>query len=251
MDASKHRVGHRAWAWACGPGPGVDGYRLRRWFAALLVWLALLTAGASVSFARYEQGEPAAQHLWLVSLALFYLSLCCIFFPAPTAWIVMLLASNDVALLHSVPLRVLVVSCLCGFATAIANLNEYHLITFLLRYGWVGRVRETRAYHVAARWFGSAPFLVVVAVGFLPLPVDVVRWLAITFRYARWRFSLAYFIGRTPRYAVLAMSTVWFNLGWWEILLVQIGLVVLAGAKVLHAYLRQRARGAEPVAAPS
>ncbi|MFH0980562.1 MAG: hypothetical protein V2A79_03370 [Planctomycetota bacterium] len=233
-------------ALARGPaaGPHTDPYHLRRWFLFFLVWLGLLTMTARMSFARYEAGHPEAQPVWLVSIALFYLSLCCVFFPAPTAWIVMLLASNDVALIDSVSLRVLVVSGLCGFATAMANLNEYHLITFALRYGRVARIRQNRAYQVTARWFGAAPFLVLVAIGFLPLPVDVVRWLAITCRYSRWRFFLAYVIGRAPRYGLFATSAVWFDLRWWEILIVQAALVLLAGTKVLHTLLRKRSRGA-------
>jgi len=229
---------------ARGPAAGTetDGFRLRRWFACFLAWLGLLTVVALVSFARHERGEVGAQNVWLVSIALFFLSICCVFFPAPTAWIVMLLASDEVALLESVSLRVVVVSCACSVATAMANLNEYHLLTFLLRYGRVARVRQTRAYRIAARWFSTAPFVVIAVVGFLPIPVDVVRWLAIAHRYSRWRFFVAYFVGRSLRYGLLAVSTVWFVLGWSEIAIIQVALVLLAGAKMLHGFLRNRRR---------
>jgi membrane protein YqaA with SNARE-associated domain len=238
---------HRALRWvgrlAGGPAVGAhtDPYRLRRWFAFFIVWLAALTIIAVTAFGRYERGHPHAQGVWLVGIAMFYLSLCCLFFPAPTAWIVMLLASNQVQLLESVPARVLTVSCLCGLATAMANLNEYHVVTFILRYGWVARVRRTRVYRVTARWFSAAPFLVIVTVGFLPIPVDVVRWLAITYRYSRWRFFVAYFLGRSPRYAIFAISVVWLDLIWWQILVVQAALVLAAVGKVVHTLLQRRA----------
>ena len=228
---------------ARGPtaGADTDGYHLRRWFAVFLLWLGGLALTGLAAFTRYEAGVVEAQGVWLVSIVLFYLSICCVFFPAPSAWIVMLLASNEVALIEFVPLRVLVVACACGFATGMANLNEYHIITFFLRYGRAAKVRQARAYQVAARWFGVAPFAVIAVVGFLPIPVDVVRWLAIAYRYSRRRFFLAYFVGRSARYGLLAASTVWLSLGWWEIMAVQAVLVLLAGAKVLHSFLRKRA----------
>ena len=75
---------------ARGPSAGshTDPFHLRRWFVAFLLWLAVLTVIGVVSFARHEGGVSGARGVWLVSLALFYLSLCCIFLPAPTAWIV-------------------------------------------------------------------------------------------------------------------------------------------------------------------
>jgi len=225
-----------------GPSPdgAGDGMGLRRWFFLFVVWLLVLTLLACAAFARYTAGDSTAQGLWLVALGLFYVSLCCIFFPLPTAWIVMLLASNQVALIESVPLRVLVVSGLCAVATGIANLNEYYLITFLLRYGRIGQVRDTRLYRWAARWFGVSPFMVVTLFGFLPLPVDVVRWLAILYRYSRLRYFAGYVVGRFPRYLIWSLSAVWLDLNWWQILIVQAVLVVAAGVVVLRSALNRR-----------
>ncbi|MCP4593217.1 MAG: hypothetical protein GY842_20970 [bacterium] len=152
----------------------------------------------------------------------------------------MLLASNELALIEAVPLRVLAVSCACSLASAVANLNEYHVLTFLLRYRRIAQVREARVYQRTAEWFSAAPFLVIAVVGFLPIPVDVIRWLAVICRYSRWRFLVAYFIGRTPRYALFAASAVWFDLGWLQIMVIQAVLILLATAKVVYPHIRRR-----------
>ena len=224
-------------------GAPADALGLRRWFAGYLAWLVLLTIAAQVSLGWYEGGDPAARGVWLLALGLFYVSLCCLFFPAPTAWIVMLLASNEMHIIEPPELRVVLVSVLCATATGIANLNEYHLITFLLRYGRIARVRDTRLYRWAVRWFSASPFMVVAVFGFLPLPVDVVRWLAILYRYSRVRYFLAYLVGRFPRYLIWSLSAVWLDLVWWQILLVQAALVAAAGGGILRSIARKRRPG--------
>jgi membrane protein YqaA with SNARE-associated domain len=155
----------------------------------------------------------------------------------------MLLASNQMALIEAVWLRVVVVAALCSLATGFANLNEYYLITFLLRYGKLGRVRENKLYRWAARWFSTSPLLIVALFAFLPLPVDVVRWLAILYRYSRVRYFVAYVLGRFPRYVVWALSAVWLDLNWWQIVVLQAVLIVGAGAFVVRSAWRRRHTG--------
>ena len=201
--------------------------------------MALLAAVALWAFGHYDTGDLEARSVWLVSIGLFYLSLCCLFVPLPTAWIVMLLASNQMGLIEPVGLRVVVVAGLCSVASGVANLNEYYLITFLLRYRRLGQVRDTRLYRWAARWFSTSPFLVVALFGFLPLPVDVVRWLAILYRYSRFDYFAAYVVGRFPRYLIWALSAVWLDLNWWQILVFQAVLVFAAGFWVIRSAWRR------------
>ncbi|HEY3241865.1 MAG TPA: hypothetical protein VGM03_00815 [Phycisphaerae bacterium] len=235
----------RGWNWLLSPqarGAG-EHIRLRQWFYSYTAWLGSLTLVACVALRRFELGDVVAQRVWLWALTLFYLSLCCVFFPLPTSWIVMLLASNQMALVESVPLRVVLIATSCALATAAANLNEYHIFTFLLRYGRVARVRNLTAYQWAANWFGQAPFAVLLLFSFLPIPVDVARWLAIATGYPRRRYFCAYFVGRGVRYALLAASTIWLDLSWWTILLIQAGLILVFASKAAVAFWRRR-RGA-------
>jgi membrane protein YqaA with SNARE-associated domain len=214
---------------------------LRRWFLFYAVWLTGLCLLALWAQDQHAAGMAHAQKLWLAAVYLFYLSLCCTFFPLPTAWIVMLLASREASLLDAVGWRVLAVTTLGALATGIANLTEYHIWTVALRYRQVNRVRETRLFRWAGRWFHTSPFAVLVGFSFIPLPVDVIRWLAVACRYSRWRFFWAYFLGRWVRYGLLALSTVWLGLGMWHIVGVQAGLIVLAAARFIIAHRSPRA----------
>jgi membrane protein YqaA with SNARE-associated domain len=225
------------------PAAGGDGLNLRLAFALYLAWMAVLTAAARLGFAGYEAGSTVGLVVWLLAGYVFYLSLCSTFVPAPTAWAVMLLASDFLAglvgLSDAVVVRLLVVTTLGALGTAVANLNEYHLLTFLLRYRRAASLRRARFYKVAAGWFSRSPFWVLAAFSLVPIPVDVVRWLAAACGYSRWRYFWAYFLGRWVRYALLATSTVFLALEPWQIAAIQIGLVVLAAMRFLPGIVRR------------
>jgi len=202
-------------------------HRLRLWFSTYLAWLLALAAVAMAMFARYESGDAAAVAPWLLALATFYLSLCNTLVPLPTAWIFLLLASDDVMLFDSALLRITTVAVLGATATMMANLNEYHLFGYFLRNRLGDRLRRTHVYRWAIRWFDLAPFQTLTLVAFVPIPIDFVRWLAILRRYPRSRFAAAYWLGRLPRYALLAGIAVALHLNFWEIIAIQVALVAI------------------------
>lgn len=216
---------------------------LRVWFVFFVLWMSGLAGLALAMFARGEAAQPAALVAWVLALACFYLSLCNVFLPLPTAWIILFLASPEAGLFHSPAVAVLVVAAVGTAGTIIANLNEYHVLNVLLRYGLGRRVRATRVYAWAIRWFDAAPFRTLALIGFIPIPIDAVRWLAALRQYSRVRFALAYALGRGSRYVLFATFSVFMHLSAVQILAIQIGLVILA---VGGRWLWSRARRAAP-----
>jgi len=209
---------------------------LRAWFAGYVLWMLALVGAARLAFDEYSAADTPAGARWLLPLGAFYLSLCNTLLPLPTAWVVLLLASHDVALFQSDAERIAAVALLGASATMMANLNEYHVLGYFLRSRLGGRIRQTHTYRWAVRWFDVAPFQTLALFAFLPIPVDFVRWLAILRRYPRGRFAAAYWIGRLPRYALLAGLSAALHLDAWEIALLQAALVVpLAGRWLLAA----------------
>jgi membrane protein YqaA with SNARE-associated domain len=218
---------------------------LRLWFVLFVLWLGALTLAVRLSPLAVEAGFEVGHKVWLFAVYAFYLSLCCSFFPLPTAWIVLLMASNEVAVVANPVVRVAIVAVVGAMGTVMANLNEYHLLTYLLGQGKVARVRDTRAYRLAAEWFSVTPFVVLLAVAVLPIPVDPIRWLAVAYRYPRRRYAAAYFAGRSLRYALFAALAVWLDLHRWHIIVIQAVIVALAGLKLGHGlYVRRRRRAA-------
>ncbi len=224
-----------------------DGVNLRAWFAGFLLWLIGLTAAASWGLAEIDgNGSGMGWAVWILAGYAFYMSLCCTFFPAPTTWVVMLVASDMVAAQlglegHGLE-RLIVVSTIGAAATGLANLNEYHVFVYLLRKRRVAKVRDTRLYRTADAWFRTNPFWILTLFSFLPIPVDVIRWLAISTRYSRWLFFLASVAGRWFRYAIWAVATLGLHLETWHILALQAGLVAVALVRIAPRMIR-RIRG--------
>lgn len=225
--------------------PPLGSASLRAWFFAYLLWLGVLTLGAQWGFAAGRAGQAWGVAVWAACLGTFYISLANNFVPLPTMWMVMLLASNIVGLPGAVPVRIAYVAGITAVATAMANLNEYHLVRWVLGSRAAGRVHQTRLVQWAIRWFRVSPFGILTLASFVPIPIDAVRWIAIAAGYSRVRFFWANFVGRWVRYAVLAGATIWLNAGIKTIVGVQAGLLLVAAVPVAVRAIRSHRRASE------
>lgn len=225
------------------PAPVRPLTHLRLWFVVFLLWMGGLAALASHFFQRFEAGDAAAQGPWVLALMCFYLSLCNVFFPAPTAWIILLTASDSVGLFGDAWPRIVLTAVAGAAATTMANLNEYHILGYFFASRLGERIRHTKLYAWAADWFDKAPFQTLGLIALVPIPIDAVRWLAILRRYPRPRFAGAYFLGRCVRYALFASCSVVFALTPRQIIIIQVAIVLVVAARlVLQAFLKPKRR---------
>lgn len=219
---------------------GSDGVSVGRWFLAYALGLGVAAAALAMMLRgqswtwTWRPGRIGEQLKLMapeVKLLVFgvYISLCCTFLPMPTNAIVAAVATRQAAVTGELWTTVLAVALVGAAASTVANLNDYHLFTLALRHRHVGRVRHTRLYDVSARWFARNPFAILVLFNIIPIPVDVIRMLAVTYRYPRGPFAAANFVGRFVRYGVIAFVTFHWNLGWIAV----VALLALAAALVL------------------
>ena len=245
-----------------------DGVSIRRWFLAYAAMLLAAAVGLWILAARqdwavetwYRPGlglsarweafkdifEAVSPALKLLAFGV-YLSLCCTFLPLSSGWIVAAVATQEAAVAAGLSgdpaiaalATTAVVAAVGAAGSTVANLNDYHLFTWILRHRGVAKVRRTHTYLAAANWFARSPFFILVLFNIIPIPVDVVRMLATTCRYGRLPFAAANFVGRFFRYAVIAFVTYWWDLGW-HASAALLGLaVVLGAARALPALARR------------
>ena len=242
-----------------GSAGGADGVSVVRWFAAYGLLLAASAGAAWLLLAR----EPWGWSDWTndfvgtfrqtgaaVKLLTFgvYLSLCCTFLPLPTGWLVAGVATQAAAVGGDVWTTTVLVAVVGGAASTVANLNDYHLFTWMLRHHRIATIRRTRTYLAAARWFAKSPFFILFVFNVIPIPVDMVRMVATTYRYPRAPFAAANFLGRVVRYAVIAFATYSLGTRGWIAAAVLFGVaLLLAGGRVARSIWRKRSRR-EPAA---
>ena len=143
-----------------------------------------------------------------------YLTICTTLTPLPTGPVVAAMAMQEVAVGGGLWSTTLLVAVVGAAGSTVANLTDYAVFTLLLRGRRIAKIRETRTFRVASTWFARSPFFILTLFTLLPIPVDVIRLLAITCRYARTHFAAASFLGRFIRYGVFAWVTYYFALSW-------------------------------------
>jgi len=161
-----------------------------RWFAAFGVYIAVLLV---ILYWAHCAGRQSLYKLILIFVI--PVSCACTFCPLP------ILPAFIWAGREYNPF---LIALLGSLATCMANMHDYYILNSLLKWKKLARAKESHWYARALGWFKRFPFWSLTAANFLPLPIDVVRLLAISTGYSRVPFTLATFIGRYPRYLLLA-----------------------------------------------
>lgn len=125
----------------------------------------------------------------------FYMTLACTFFPLPTPPTVIYMGE-----LH----HPIVVAVVGGVASCLAGLIDYSLFLRLIRQRKVRAIQESGFYRKCAAFFKRIAFISMVVAAFTPIPFDPFRFLAIASGYNRAGYMAAIFVGRAPRYYLLA-----------------------------------------------
>ncbi len=137
---------------------------------------------------------PLQQSLELLFL-LVYMTFACTFFPLPTPPTIMVYGES---------FNPILVAIVGGIGTCIASLIDYTVITFIFEYKKFAKLKQTKTYKYCAWFYNKVAFISLVIAGFTPIPFEPFRFLAAATKYNRVKYVLAIFIGRAPRYYLLA-----------------------------------------------
>lgn len=175
-------------------------------FLALFYGIALLSRaaffhGPSIvalvkTFVKRGGAVPPSNYAVLFD---YFLLMCvsCQFFPIPTL--------PPIAFV-SKAFHPLLVAFVGAVGTCIANLNDYAILGWLFRHKRVRKVRDIHTYRRLLTFFDRHAFVTFTVAAFLPIPIDVIRMLAISRSYPYKRYVLATFAGRFPRYVMVAYA---------------------------------------------
>ena len=125
----------------------------------------------------------------------------------------------------------LLLAILGGIATCLACFIDYEVLTPIFKLKKVSKIKETYLYKKCIDYFNKLPFVTIVLVGLSPIPFYPVRILAISSGYPMGKYMFSVFIGRVPRYYILAKFGQILRIPNWVIILlfaVMIGLIFLS-----------------------
>lgn len=99
----------------------------------------------------------------------------------------------------------LTISIVSGLATCISALIDIFVLGTFLNYERVIDFKaNNKIFKIVENYFNQTPFLTMAFAAFLPVPFYPFRVLGIGSGYPRWKYVLSIFIGRVPRYYILA-----------------------------------------------
>jgi len=124
-----------------------------------------------------------------------YMTFACTFFPLPTPQIIMDYGGRFDPVL---------IAIIGAIGTCMAGLIDYTVITYIFKHEKVAKLKQTKIYGYCSWLYNKIAFISLVIAGFTPIPFEPFRFLAGTTRYNRGKYVLAIFVGRMPRYYLLA-----------------------------------------------
>ncbi|MFQ6082965.1 MAG: VTT domain-containing protein [Candidatus Aminicenantia bacterium] len=103
-----------------------------------------------------------------------------------------------------------------GIAATLAGFIDYETINSVVKLKSIKKLYyETKLYQKAVKFFSRAPFLMIVTAALTPVPFYPFKFLSTASDYPENKYLLALFIGRTPRYFILAYTGKVINIPNW------------------------------------
>ncbi|MCP4228965.1 MAG: VTT domain-containing protein [bacterium] len=167
-----------------------------------------------------------------------YMSICCNTLPLPTTPLIIYMGGEygDVVQYGGRDWGWVIIALIGALGTSLANLIDYEILGTVMQTRLAQKITGSKHYQASLRAFNKYAFLALTAVNFIAFSIDVVRFIAISARYPRWKYVISTFIGRFARYALLAVFGQIFKVPLWGILVI----VVVLALPGLISWLREK-----------
>ncbi|MGH1362378.1 MAG: VTT domain-containing protein [Calditrichia bacterium] len=139
-------------------------------------------------------------------------------FSIPSHMLVGLIPQEPILLVAAKYASPLYITLVAAIGYTIASLLDYLLLLPLLNRNFIqDRIEDSSFYQRARRYFRKSPFMILLAANALPLPFYPLKFLSIVSHYPFWRYISAMFLGRLPRYYLIAYLGFAFEFPTWAL----------------------------------
>jgi len=177
-------------------------------------------------------GVRESKSLWVVFLYCF-----------PSEFVIAIVPHEPALLYFSKFYAPMTVAGVSAAGTVLVEWVNYYLVAYVTDLAVLRRALQGRTVTKLVGWFHRAPFAALLAAGFMPVPFYPFRFLAVVAKYPCWRYLLAIFLSRTPRFWIICVAGAALGFSDWMIVAF---VLVLAAAGLFPAaqavWKRRRAR---------
>ena len=126
--------------------------------------------------------------------------------------------------------------------TLLTEALNYSVFKYIIDTNFFQKLRHRKTVAKVVELFNRAPFMALLVAGFTPLPFYPFRFLVVMAHYPIWKYLLAVFLSRTPRFYVLALIGAAIMIPDYLIIAIFIILIASANIPLLRKFLKKRQR---------
>jgi membrane protein YqaA with SNARE-associated domain len=126
--------------------------------------------------------------------------------------------------------------------TLLTEALNYSVFKYIIDANIFQKMRHRKTVNKVVELFNRAPFIALFVAGFTPVPFYPFRFLVVMAHYPIWKYLLAVFLSRTPRFYVLALIGAAIKIPDYLIIAIFIILITSANFPLLRKFLKKRQR---------
>ncbi len=124
--------------------------------------------------------------------------------------------------------------------TLLTEALNYSVFKFVANTNFFQKIRHRKVATRVVELFNKAPFVALLVAGFTPVPFYPFRFLVVMAHYPIWKYLLAVFLSRTPRFYILALIGYAIKIPDYLIIAIFIILIASAYIPLLRKFLKKR-----------
>ena len=124
--------------------------------------------------------------------------------------------------------------------TLLTEALNYSVFKYIIDTNFFQKMRHRKTVTKVVELFNRAPFMALLLAGFTPLPFYPFRFLVVMAHYPIWKYLLAVFLSRTPRFYVLALIGQAIKIPDYLIIAIFIILIASANIPLLRKFFKKR-----------
>ncbi len=126
--------------------------------------------------------------------------------------------------------------------TLLTEALNYSVFKYIIDTNFFQKMRHRKAVTKVVELFNRAPFAALLIAGLTPVPFYPFRFLVVMAHYPIWKYLLAIFLSRTPRFFLLALIGQAINIPDYLIIAIFIILIASANFPLLRKFFKKRQR---------